>query len=844
MVNRAGMVNQYLGRNGFLCTKLLIGLGLVGTLAAVMPPARAQTAQNNLPTAIEERGSQIAQTSVVEVTGIRVSQTETGLELILETREGEIPPPSSSVVGNAWILDIPNAVLVLPGGNEFQAVSPADGIAFVSVSNVPDQRIRVAITGSDGPPAQEVRAIPQGLVLGVAPGVAGLVTPDPEAIQVMVTGEQEQADYAVTDTTLTRMDAPLRDIPRSIQVIPKQVIEDQNAIRLDEVMRNVSGAARDNTFGGTGDGFLLRGFQADILRNGLPEVVGTSTFSSLRETANLQRVEVLRGPASILFGSLSPGGVINLVTKQPLEEPFYEVDMSIGNFDFYRPTIDMTGPLTEDGSLLYRFNAVYENSSSFRDFTDIERVFLAPVVQWRLSDRTNLTFDLEYLNDERPFDRGLVAIGDKVADIPISRRLGESSDVRRVEDLSVGYRLDHELNDDWTLRNSFRALFSDEYSRRFEPQFLDERTGLLDREFRIVTGNRDGYAMRTEVAGNFSTGPIQHQVLVGIDLYRVSEDSTGFRVRPAEPINIFTPVYARQNPDAPLSFGFETRTDSLGLYVQDLISFTDQLKMLVGGRFDVVEQIFEDRVFDSESEQNDTAFSPNVGIVYQPTEEISLYASYSRSFQPNFATRADGSFLQPEKGNQYETGVRGIFLDERLVSNLSIYRLTKTNIGITDPDNPDFSIPVGEQRSQGVELDVTGEILPGWNIIGTYAYTDARITKGDDFSPEGNRFINVPRNSASLWTTYEFQSGDLQGLGAGIGVFYVDERPGDLENTFTLPSYLRTDASIYYRRQNWQAGLHFKNLFDVRYFESSAFGRQRVTPGASLTIIGSISVKF
>jgi len=838
-------VNRLVRRYGLQHFGLFLGLSTVGILATAIQPAWANDDQAVIATTIEEWLTQIAQSNVVEVTGIRLMNTATGLEVIVETREGEVSQPSSSVVGNALILDIPNAVLVLPDGGEFQEASPADGIAFVSVTNLPDNGIRVAITGSDRPPAADIRATPQGLVLGVVPGGAGVEgTPEPDAIQVVVTGEQEPGGYTVREATVTRLDVPLRDIPRSIQVVPQQVIEDQNAIRLDEALRNVSGAARDSTFGGTADAFLLRGFMADIYRNGLPEVVFASTFSSLRETVNIERVEVLRGPASILFGSLSPGGVINLVTEQPLEEPFYEIDFSIGNYSLYRPSIDFSGPLTGDGLLLYRLNAVYENSSSFRDFTDIERVFVAPVVEWRISDRTNLTFELEYLNDERPFDRGLVAIGDTVADIPISRRLGEPSDVRRVEDLSVGYRLDHEINDDWTLRNSFRALFSDNYTRRFEPRSLDETTGILQREFRIVEGDRQGYSLRTEAAGNFATGSIQHRVLVGIDLSRVLTDETGFRVRPSEPINIFDPVYFRQIPDAPLSFASATRTNSLGLYVQDLVSFTDQLKFLVGGRFDLVDQNNRDPLSDSETYQGDTAFSPNVGIVYQPTEEISLYGSFSRSFQPNFALRADGSFLEPERGTQYEIGVRGIFLDERLIANLSLYRLTKTNVGITDPDNPDFSIPVGEQRSQGIELDVTGEILPGWNVIATYAYTDAVSTEGDDFAPEGNQFINVPRHSASLWTTYEVQSGNLQGLGAGIGLFFVDERPGDLENTFTLPSYLRTDAAIYYRRNNWRVALNFKNLFNVRYFESSIFGRERITPGAPFTIVGSVAVEF
>jgi iron complex outermembrane receptor protein len=536
--------------------------------------------------------------------------------------------------------------------------------------------------------------------------------------------------------------------------------------------------------------------------------------------------------------------VINLVTKQPLAEPFYAVEFSAGNFRLYRPSIDLSGPLTDNETLLYRLNAVYENSSSFRDFTEIERIFVAPVLSWQINDRTTLLVELEYLNDERPFDNGLVAIGDSVADIPISRRLGEPDDVRRVEDFSVGYRLEHEISEDWIIRNSVRGLFSDNFVRRFEARSLDETTGILEREFRIVEADRQSYALRAEAAGEFTTGAIEHRALIGIDLSRVLADETGFRERPTVPINIFDPVYIERLPDAPLSFATEIRTNSLGVYLQDLLTLRDDLKLLIGGRLDFVGQTSRDAIANTESEQNDTAFSPTIGLVYQPDEILSLYGSFSRSFQPNFAIRADGSFLEPERGTQFEIGLRGNFLEGRLTSNLAFYQLTKSNIGITDPENPDFSIPVGEERSRGLELDVTGELVPGWNIVATYAHTDALITEGDEFVPEGNRLINIPRNSASLWTTYEIQAGDFQGLGLGIGLFFVDDRPGNLENDFTLPGYLRTDAALYYRRDQWRAAINMRNLFDIEYFESSTFGRTRITPGAPFTIIGSIAVEF
>jgi len=284
-------------------------------------------------------------------------------------------------------------------------------------------------------------------------------------------------------------------------------------------------------------------------------------------------------------------------------------------------------------------------------------------------------------------------------------------------------------------------------------------------------------------------------------------------------------------------FPFGSQTDSIGVFVQNQITLAENLKLLVGGRFDNIDQS------SASDERQDQAFSPRVGIVYQPIEPISLYTSFSRSFQPNFGNRADGSLLEPVRGTQYEVGVRGEFLNGSLITNLAAYEITRSNLAVTDPDNPNFSIPSGEQRSRGVELDVTGQILPGWNLIASYAYTDARVTKDDNLQP-GNLLDGVPFNSASLWSTYEIQTGDFQGLGFGLGLFYVGERQGDLNNSFQLPSYVRTDASIFYRRNNWRAGININNLFNVDYIEDSGQRRNRINPGEPFTVRGTVSVEF
>lgn len=787
---------------------------------------------------------QLAQGSV-EITGVQVNTVETGLEVILET-QADLPAPATSVVGNAVIADIPNAVLVLPGDQPFEQFAPAEGIALVSVTNLPGGGVRISITGTKGPPTATVSADAAGLVLAVEPGVASAATQN-DAIQVVVTGEHDD-DYVVEDaTTATRTDTPLRDIPQSIQVVPQQVLNDQQIVQVRDALRNVSGIGEGNGFGNSRETYVIRGFFTnDVLRNGFLE---RSNFRTFRETANLERIEILKGPASVLYGNLEPGGIINLVTELPLAEPRYEVQLQAGSFGTVRPSFDITGPLNDSRTLLYRVSGVYERSDGFRDYdTDIERVFVAPVVSWAMSERTDLIFDLEYLRDERPFDRGIIALGDGIADIPYDRILGEPDDITTVEEFGASLRLNHEFNDNWTLRSGLRFFTSDNAFRFARVGVLDEETGELTRsDWSDNQSTFWNYSIQSSIQGEFSTGPLDHTLLVGVDLFRVTDTfDNRSSTTPPPPINIFDPEYGLDDrPDRGDLLDdrtlFQDEIDNLGIYVQDQIAIVDNLKLLLGGRFDLIDQ---DSTFNGvDSELQEEAFTPRVGIVYQPIQPLSLYTSFSQSFTPNTGTTVDGDLLAPERGTQFEVGIRGEWLGGRLTTNLAAYHLTKRNIAVTDPDNTDFSIAIGEQRSQGIELDVLGEILPGWNIIASYAHTDAEVTDdgGSDF--EGNRLADVPQNAASLWTTYELQSGDLQGLEFGLGLFYASERPGNLDNDYEIPSYVRTDARVAYGRDNWQVALNFKNIFDVDYIQNGSFGRT-ANPGIPFTVSGSVSVEF
>ena len=283
--------------------------------------------------------------------------------------------------------------------------------------------------------------------------------------------------------------------------------------------------------------------------------------------------------------------------------------------------------------------------------------------------------------------------------------------------------------------------------------------------------------------------------------------------------------------------------------MQDQTALADNLKLLAGLRYDTVNLKDTTEASDfapaNETEQNNDALTPRVGIVYQPTQALSLYTSYSRSFVPSTATTFSGEFLEPEEGEGWEIGAKAELLGGRLFATLSYFDITKQNVATNDPINFGFSSATGEQKSQGIEFDMTGEILPGWNIIAAYAYTDAEIS--EDNTPElvGNTLFNVPKHSASLWTTYIVQSGNLQGLGFGVGFNYVGEREGDLDNSFQVDSYFLTNAAIFYRRNNWRFALNFKNIFDVDYIEAVESSRLFSNlPGDPFTVIGSFSVEF
>jgi iron complex outermembrane receptor protein len=309
-------------------------------------------------------------------------------------------------------------------------------------------------------------------------------------------------------------------------------------------------------------------------------------------------------------------------------------------------------------------------------------------------------------------------------------------------------------------------------------------------------------------------------------------------------IDIFDPQYG--GIPTPVEggepFGRKIVSENVGLFTQDSVALLPNLKLLVGGRLDFNDYSSKDRVTDEiVNEQNKTRFSPRVGIVYQPKDSTSIYSNWTNGFSPQFQARSrtDEQF-EPQKTEQFEVGVKQDLLGDRLSTTLAFFQVTKQNVLTPDPVDSQFSIQTGEQRSRGIEFDIAGEVLPGWNVIANYAYIDGEVTKDNEI-PEGDRLVGVPEHSAGVWTTYEIQNGGLQGLGFGVGLYFVGEQEVILPNTFQLASYWRSDASIFYRRDNYQVAVNFKNISNVKYYEVDGFN---IDPAPPFTVYGKVSFEF
>ncbi|MEX2616045.1 MAG: TonB-dependent receptor [Alphaproteobacteria bacterium] len=677
---------------------------------------------------------------------------------------------------------------------------------------------------------------------------------------ITVEGRYESAygpvvGYAASrSASATKTDTPISETPVSVQVIPRDLIEDQGAQNLKDVYENVSGVYQaGNTLNAQTEVLpIIRGFESPLLyRNGM-----RSSLAGAVDLSNVERVEVLKGPASILYGALDPGGIVNYVTKRPKPVAEYVLQQEAGSYNHLRSTADATGPVTENGALMYRVNFGYTNSDSFRDEIELERVSLSPSLLWKPHPGTELLFETSYLREKQPYDTG-VPIGFNNEKLVSDDTFFGDPDLkgRDIEDYATSYRLDHEFDDVFSVGHQFLVHFARADNESIRPRGVAGTAGAEVLRLRYQNEERkdDEYQVVTDVKAKFETGAVDHNVLVGVDLSYARTDFRRFRQNLANVAISNTP---NVNFDPPANQVQQVRIASSkrgSLYVQDQVSLLDdgKLKLLMGGRFDALESKQKTDGVNA-PEVTDTDFTGRVGALYQLHRNLSVFANYTESFNPQQAGTVDvaGTPLAPETGEQYEAGVKAEFFDGQLITTGSVYQIRKANVAVQDialfnATGQTAFLPDVEQQSRGVEFDVTGQLTRNLSATAFYSYTDTEVLENPQVTANiGQRLGNVPLQKARMWLKYTFPEGSpLAGLSLSGGARYVSENTAQFDTDVKLGAYTVLDLGAQYTYKLLRFRLNVDNILDKEYFVRAS-DRGIVHPGEPLSVLGTVSVTF
>lgn len=651
-------------------------------------------------------------------------------------------------------------------------------------------------------------------------------------VPVRATAERETATGPVTgykarrSSTATKTDTPLNEVPQSISVIGAEQVRDQNSQTMQEVLRYSAGV-RAEMYGldNRGDWFSLRGgSEGSVLLDGL-RLPLTGWWGDVRnEPYAFERIEVLRGPASVIAGQNGPGGVVNLVSKRPQAEAMREVAVQLGNFDHKQVAADLTGPLTADGALLYRLVALGKDSGTQVNHAEEQRTFLAPSLTWKPRAGTTLTVRAEYQKDESGNVNAFFPIEGTLrpapnGDIPIDTFIGEPDwDRYGGTRKRFAWEFEQQLGADWTLRHHFRRDRVEGGMRTMYAAWwlgFADATGAPDPNGTYL--NRVWYAQDDEATitnadllleGKLRFGDTQHTVLAGIDTMRQKTSQRTWADSAATPLDVYNPVYGsfpELDWDNLPSDVAATSVRNVGLLLQDQVKFGERFVLVAGLRRDRADT----------SGEKDSATSKNLGLVWLqgPT---STYASYSESFEPVAGTDFFGARFKPKRGKQIELGVKWSPTD-RITTSAAVYRLKEKNRLSTDPDpdHPNSSIQLGEVTVEGLELEANARLL-AWDILAAYTYMDARQTRGgaESAGAIGNQLSSIPKHSASLWAVHRLAG--LPGLRLGAGVRYAGKSADELEIT-TVPAVTLLDLLADYESGPWRFALNINNATDKTY---------------------------
>lgn len=638
---------------------------------------------------------------------------------------------------------------------------------------------------------------------------------------VRVIGQMDQDTR--TTSSATHTDTPVREIPQSVSVITQQVLENAGDNTIQAAM-DLSGVGRINNFAGSLTSYSMRGFAAtDYYRNGMLQNTGFGS-GGMPDIIGIQSLDVLRGPSSLMFGQGSPGGTMNIVSKQPQAQASQVFGIETDSEGARRGTIDLTGPLNTSGSLLYRLSGALENSDTFRDHVNVKRQYFAPSLHWQITPATRLKLDIDYLRQKAPFDRGIIQSSTLRYGLPdIGKFYGEPAAGNfDNKSATTQMRLEHDLSQNWSLELGAQYTTGSRVGNTIDFVALQPDLRTISRT--AFSRDHDWHSSLAQafINGQFELAGMTHRVLAGLEVRKGFFSLHHWKaVRGSDPLlqDVYEPEYGAMLPTFADNRHENTRTRNHAFLVQDQVRIAPRLSVLAGLRLDRYRSDVTNRLNGKTVSTDATAVTPRLGLNYDITDTDTVYLSYSRSFTPNSGLNAQGENFDPERGTAYELGVKSDFFNRRLQVTTSVFNIVKTNVLTTDPARNEFSIAAGEVRSRGLDISLSGRILPHTRLTGYAAWLDAEVTK-DNTLGEGSPLENIPRRQLALMLMHEF-NGRLSGLEAGASVRYASERFSSSSASAIRMAPITTFNLMagYQFNRNVKINIAIKNVFDRKYVD-------------------------
>lgn len=660
-----------------------------------------------------------------------------------------------------------------------------------------------------------------------------------------------------------RGNVPLKELPQAVAVISFEDLEHMGISNFQTALSLDSSLSRQNNFGGLWESFAIRGFSGDenlpsaYLINGFS---GGRGFSGVRDTSNIESIEVLKGPASALYGRGEPGGTVNIITKKPQFEQEGYIKVSAGDDAYQRLEGDYTKGITNN--VAFRINGSYEDAESFRDTIETQKIAITPSIFAKLSDATTLTYEFEYVDQEIPFDRGIPVLPG--VNISPDTFFGEPDDgPMNVEAMGHQLTLHHQINADWfvSLGAGYRDSSLEGYSTEIElspgRQLLYTDGETVSRQRRFRDYDAKDASLRVELNGSLEALGVKHNLLIGADAYDYELHSKQERWRTAwgsgddtYSINAYAPVYGQTPPEtSPTQDNLEEQK-AFGIYLQDQMVLNDKINLLLGVRFDDFEQDITNNFDGNTVNQSKTEVSPRVGISYQVDEEITLYSNYAEGFRPNSGADVNSNAFEPEKSESLEAGVKLSLLNDTLNASVAVFKTEKSNILTSDPINSGYSVALGKAESSGVEIDSRIEVTENTVLDISYTYIDAHTVNdmnnpdwGVDI-PAGSQLINVPEHTFNFSVIHYTEIAN-KSLQFGAHLLSVSDRLGEtIDPTYELPSYSIVNLfGTLEVSENIKVQANIENLFDEAYYANS-YSALWTMPGQPRHLKASISYNF